>query len=374
MTNYVNSVQQISIVIASGATTGTTTVTAATGTFFVMFQGNSTTATTSLAQAFGRVSISGTTVTATRATSSTNTCTVNACIVDADGTNLISSVQMGTVSLSAAQASNTATISSVTTTNSAICWLGYTQSTTSYHYDLNSMVINLTNSTTVTATNLQGANATIVMGFAVVQFQAGALNQSTQAVTTSFTNSTGSSTSTITSAATASSMIFFAGTGSANGDLAADEQCMATLTNATTVTVSCGNTASGNVVQARYTVVTFVSGVLSQTAQRGSIALTGAASNTATITSAATANTVMNMVGWKSTSTATTTSATIRPRGTQTSATVITVNTESAATTTTYSYEALTFTAGGGGGFTAIQRRTLTDSGTRVGSRQMRTA
>lgn len=348
MTNYVNSVQQVSITIASGATTGTASITAATGTYFVVFQGNTTTATTTNSQAFARVSISGTTVTATRGASSANTCTVNCAIVDADATNLIKSVQMGTISLTS-QASNTATITSVTAANAAVHMLGFTTTGTGYHYDLDSPVLVLTNATTVTCSILQGADTnTEVVGYLVVEFQSTALHQSKQAFAKTFTNSTGSSTQAITSVNVNNSMIFFAGSGAGNGDLAADEQCIATLTSATVVTVSCGNTSSGNVVQCNFTVIEFVAGVLSQNAQRGTIAVAAATSNTATITSAATANTLLNMVGWKSTSTVTTSHAQIRPRVTQTSATVVTANVNTSANgTTTVEYEALTFSTGG---------------------------
>lgn len=368
MTNYVNSVQQVSISIASGQTTGTASISAAAGTFFLMFQGNATTATTSDAQSFARVSISGTTVTATRATSSTNTCTVNAAIVDADATNLIQSVQMGTITC-AGTASGTATISAVTTNNAAVAWLGYTTTLASYHYDIDSPVLTLTNTTTVTANILQGAGDTNIIGFVVVEFKGTALNQAKQAFAKTFTNSTGSSTQAITSVNVNNAMIFFAGSGAGNGDLAADEQCTAFLTNATTVTVACGNTASGNVVQCNFTVIEFVAGVLSQNAQRGTTAIASGTSNTTTITSAATANTLLNTTGWKSSSSATTSHAAIRPNATQTNATTVTVAVGATISpTTTMAWEALTFTAGGGGGFTAVNRRTL---GPRVGSRSV---
>lgn len=351
MTNYVNSVQQVSITVASGATTGTASISATTGTPILIYQGNASTATTSNAQAFARASLSGTTITGTRTTSSTNTCTITAAVIDADATNLVQSVQMGTIALSAAQGSNTATISSVTTANSAIAILGYNQATTTYHYDINSMVLALTNATTVTATSLQGAGAALTVGYVVVEFKGTALNQAKQAFAKSFTNTTGSSTQALTSVNVANSMIFYAGGGSPNGDVAADEQPLVTLTNGTTATVSVGNTASGNVVQCNFTVIEFVSGVLSQTAQRGTIAISSGSSNTASITSSATATTLLNPTGWKSTSTATTSHANIRPDITQTSATVVTAAISGTiAGVTTYGYEALNFTAGGGGG------------------------
>lgn len=342
MTAYVTSVQQVSITIGSGSATGTASVTAASGTFFLIYQGNITSATTSNADAFARVSISGTTVTATRAGTGANTCVVNCAVVDATS-SLIKSVQMGTISTTTA--SGTATITSVTTTNSAVCWLGFTQSLTSYHYDLNTMLLTLTNATTVTVNNINGASGTCVTGYCVIEFQGAALNQNTQAFHTTWTNNTGSTTQAVTSVNVNNAMLLFAGGGSGNGDLAADEQPTFQLTSATVVTIKTGNTNSANAQQANFTVVEFIAGVLSQNAQRGELAISSSTTNTATITSATTTNTLLNMTGWRSASTATTNAAIIRPNITQTNATTVTANLNSSGSVT-LTYEALTFTAG----------------------------
>lgn len=346
MANYVNSVQQVSITIPAGATTGTASVSAAVDTFFLVYQSGTTTATVSNAEAFTRVSISGTTVTATRGASGVaSACTVNCAVVDADATNLIKSVQMGTITTTTA--TGTATISAVTNANTAIGILGTSQTLTTYHYDLNTMRLSLSG-TTLTATNMNGASGTTIVGYVVVEFQGAALNQSVQTFLKSWTNSTGSTTQALTSVVPTNSMVFFAGGGSTNGDTAADEQPTVAITNATTATIKCGNTASGNTQNTAFSVVEFVAGVLSQSAQRGEIALTAATSNTATITSAAVANTLLNMTGWRSTSSVITTHATIVPNVTQTNATTVTANVTAAATTTTVAYEALTFSTGGG--------------------------
>lgn len=366
MTAYINSVQHVVITIASGASTGTASISAITGTAFLVFQGNSTTATTSNADAFCRVSLSGTTVTATRGGTGANTCTVHCDVVDATS-SLVKSVQMG--SLTTTTASATTTITAVTNANTAVHILGTSQTLASYHYDLNTMRLSLSG-TTLTATNINGASGTTIVGWLVLEFQGAALNQAVQTFAKAWTNTTGSTTQALTSVNVANAMVFFAGGGSTNGDTAADEQPEVFLTSGTTATVSCGNASSGNAQIADFSVVEFVSGVLSQTAQRGTIALTGASSNTATLTSAATANTLLNMTGWKSSASAVTTAATIRPTLTLTSSTVATASTASSATTTTVGYEALTFTAGGGGGSTNVFRKTFSSLGTRIGSRQ----
>lgn len=371
MANYVNSVQQVTITIASGSTTGTASVTAATGTFFVLYQGNSTTATTSMAQALARVSISGTTVTATRNTSSTNTCTVNAVIVDADATNLISSVQFGTIAITTGT-SATATISSVTTGNSVVALLGYTAGNATFDFEVNCPILTLTSATVVTST-VAALTTNCTASFCVIQFQAAALNQNTQFIAKSWTNSALTTTQTITSVVANNAMLIYAGSHNGNTSTSAIDQQYITLTNATTVTIASG-VADGDAIKCNFWVIEFVAGVLSQNAQRGTIALSAVTSNNATITSAATALTVANFCGYTTSITAVTSLATVLPNISQTAATTINAAKNTATGLTTVSYEALTFTQGGGGGFTPVQRRTLTDLGTRIGSRQMRAA
>lgn len=347
MANYVNLVQQVSITIASGATTGTASVSAATGTFFLLYQGNSTSATTSMAQSLARVSISGTTVTATRNTSSTNTCTVNAVVVDADGTNLVSSVQFGTIAVTAGT-SNTASISSVTTGNSVVALLGYTAANATFDFELNCPILTLTSATVVTAA-VGALSTNCTAGFCVIQFQAGALNQSTQFFSKAWTNSALTTTQTITSVNVNNSMLIYAGSHNGNTAASAIDQQYITLTNGTTVTIASGF-ADGDAIKCNFWVVEFVSGVLSQNAQRGTIALSAVTSNTASITSAATAQTVANYCGYTTSIVAATSLATVLPNLTQTSATVLTAAKNTGTGLTTVSYEALTFSTGGGGG------------------------
>lgn len=370
MVNYVNSVQQVSITIASGSTTGTASVSAATGTFFIVYQGSTTSATTSMAQGLPRLSISGTTVTATRNTSSTNTVTVNCAVVDADATNLIKTVQFGNINITTGT-TGTATISSVTTTNTVVVYLGHSSGLAAFDYSLNTPRLSLTSATVVTST--VGASSTSSnCAFCVIEFQGAALNQNTQFVSKTWTTSTLTTTQAVTSVNVNNAMVVFAGGENHNTLTFASDQQWVQLTAATTLTYHAGAT-NGDATTTNVWVIEFVAGVLSQNAQRGSIAMAAAASNTATITSAATANTLVQWVGFTSPTASATNLGVILPRLTQTNATTLTANLN-ASGTATIGYEALTFTAGGGGGFTAIQRRTLTDSGTRVGSRQMRAA
>lgn len=371
-TNYVNSVTQVSITIASGSTTGTASVPSPTGTYFMLFQGQTTTATTSAAQALCRLSISGTTVTATRNTSAANTCTVNAVLIDADPTNLVKSVQFGSIAITTGT-SATATISSVTTTNSVVALLGFTAGNATFDFEANQPILSLTSATVVTST-IGALTTNCTAAFCVIEFQGSALNQSTQFFSKAWTNSTLSTTQTITSVNVNNAMLIYAGSENGNTTTDAIDQQYVTLTNSTTVTITSG-LIDGDAIKCNFWVVEFVAGVLSQNAQRGTIALSAVTSNTATITSAATALTVANFCGWSSSIVAVTSLATVLPRISQTAATTITANKNTGTGLTTVSYEALTFTqSSGGGGSTVVERRTLTSLGTRTGSRQVRAA
>ena len=281
-TKYVNSVQHETVTIASGSTSGTTSVTAATGTFILLYNGCYTSAAADNSEAFAGVTISGTTLTATRGLGTAGAVTCSVDLIDATS-NLVTSVQFGSKSLTTS--SGTSTITTVTTTNSAVFYQGMSQTLASFHFDLNTPTVALTNATTVTTTLINGASGTTVVYWEVVQFAAGALNSSTQQKAGTWTNSTGTTNITITGVTAANSMIAFEGGGSSNGDTAADEMPTYSMTSGTVVKVTVGNTSSGNSQTYQFTVIEFASGVLLQSVQRSTIALSSATTKTATITS-----------------------------------------------------------------------------------------
>lgn len=336
MTIGINNVQQVSITIPSGSTTGTATINPAVGTFWPIYQGNTTSAATNQAESLARVSVSGTTVTATRALGTAGTCVVNAVIIDADS-SLIKSVQQGTIT-----GASTATISSVTTANAAVALMGYTSSATTFDFSLNTPLLTLTNATTVTATD-NSISGTGVAGFCVIEFQGAALNQSIQKFSTSFTPAGATKVVTIASVNVNNSMLILAGQDNLANETNATDQATIQITGATAATITLGVNQGDTTMVYNFAVVEFVSGVLSQSAQRGTIALSAATSNTATITSAATALTALNNNGWRTATTAITSYATILPRLTQTSATVATAALNTAGSIT-QGWEALTFT------------------------------
>ncbi|MGB9154408.1 MAG: hypothetical protein WCD70_15130 [Alphaproteobacteria bacterium] len=345
-TQYVNSVQHGSVTIASGSLTGTASITATVGTPFLVFQGCTTSAAASNGQAYARIALSGTTITATRGVSSTTTVNCTFDVVDATS-NLVSSVQTGTISMTTGTGV-TSMISAVTTANSSVFYEGMSQTLTSQHFDLNTYVVTLTNTTTVTGTLINGGSGTTIGGYQVVNWNPAALNSSTQQFVHTWTDSSGStSTQAITSVTLANAMCIFEGGGSPNGDTTVEEQPTIQLTAPTTVTITIGDSADGNTQQDNFVVVEFVSGVLQQSAQRGTIALSAATNNTATITSSATTSSMLNWNGFRSSTATNTTHATIMPSETLTNATTVTANLNTAGSITD-AYEVLNFQNTGG--------------------------
>lgn len=347
-TKYINSIQQVSITIANGATTGTATVTAAVGTFFLLFQQNSFSAANSNgAQAFAYVQVSGTTVTATRNSSGANQNIVNVVLVDATS-NLVTSVQSGIIA-NTTTTSNTATISAVTLADSSINILGAIQSNATFNFTTNRPILTLTNSTTVTANIFRRTTAASV-AWQVINWNHAALNQATQPFSISWLNALTSTTQVITSAVDPNnSMLLWAGNAqsSASGATDAVDEQMGQITNGSLLTISCGVANSDTIVY-NCTVVEFIPGVLTQNAQRGTVATATTTTATATITSAATSKTAVYSTGWLTTDSTVASFGEIMARITQTNATTVT-ETQGQAGAVTVGFEALTFQDSAGG-------------------------
>lgn len=347
-TNYVNSVQRGTITIASGSTTGTATITAVTDTAWLRYCGATTTATTSRAQGTASIVLTNsTTVTATRKTSSTNTVIVSFEVIDADSTNLIKSIQPVSATF-ATDGTQNSTISAVTVANSAIFYLGHQSEVTTFNYGVDLPLWSLT-STTNAACIASSVTTGLIANAVVVEFQPGALNQATQFHSV-HVPSAGSGTQTITSVNVNNSMIAYAGQDNTDDESSAENMMWATLTNATTVTITGGVNVGDPDLFYNFWAIEFVSGVLSQNAQRGSISIAAAAStNTATITSVPTALSTLNFTGWNTSNTATTTQATIEARIALTNATTVTNTLASAvpaSKTSSAAWEVLSFNQG----------------------------
>lgn len=334
---YIQSIQTFSITIASGSTSNTATISSVnTSNAYIAFGGQITSA-TAINSATARVALtSATVVTATRNTSTATTTIVSGTVVEYTSSAVVS-IQSGTITVTGT--SNTATISSVTTANSAVFYLGQSSSSATtggssvFYTDLT-----LTNATTVTAkTNTSLGAPGNIIGFAVIQFQAAIINNIQQFSLTTATAAT-SITQTITSVVTANTMIAYGNSTSAvNGYTNAIY--ILSLTNSTTVTLTrTGTNTSSRTIN--FTVIEFVSGILNSL-NRGTTALTSATSNTATIGAVNTAKSFVNFCGYNSLAAA---EASVEASIVLTNSTTVTsaVNTASASTTTT-SWEIVEF-------------------------------
>ena len=177
MTNYITAagVQQFSITIASGSTTGTVNLGTAVGTgAFINYGGSNPSVTTDFAEAGAYLSwnTSGgtTTITATRQTGTTGTIVVTGSMTDGDTTNLISSVQQGTITITAGT-THTATVTMVS--NAACHYMGNTGTGTTLSADIDYTYLAYGGGTTVSAT--VPASGTTTSGFCLISFQSGAL-------------------------------------------------------------------------------------------------------------------------------------------------------------------------------------------------------
>lgn len=344
MTNYLTAVgvQQVSITIPTGATTATATINAVGAGAFVVFQGQTATDTVAqLDDSLCSIALTNaTTITASRGVSSASkTCTVNAVIIDGDTTNLIKSVQTGTIAVSTT--SNTASISPVTNNNAATVCLGQMVGASSSNLD--ALVVISLSSTTVTALRTTSAGVTTTIQYQIVEFQGSALNGSVQNFAYSTTKSGTSDTVTLSSITTANTMIFNGSQSVANGVNNAEYMIYGALTSATVFTLT-WNTSDSGAETRKYngTAVQFASsGPLAQNIQRGTITISASTGNTANITSSATKSTLVNWLG-NSTTTTTAIGNTTLFNITQTSPTVITESVNSSATGTG-SYEAIQF-------------------------------
>lgn len=293
---YTTSIQQVSITIADGSASNTATITSVdTSKAFIIVQGYSYNSTNEVpAQNLVRVTLTNsTTITATRNTAgSSNAVTVNLVIIDATS-SLVSSVQYGTISGTAAT-SGTATITSVSTSRSAVFFLGNTTTSTGAATSPTRHArVTLTDSTTVTAN--VSASSTWTASFVVVEFQS-AVIQSRQQVADAYTTANSTDTKTISAVTMANTMIAWGGFTAASDRT---DFCCYTLQLTSTTNINLVRNGTNTVSrQPNYTVIEFVSGVLNSSVQRGLITLSSASSNTATISSVTTSVSIANYTGF----------------------------------------------------------------------------
>ena len=299
MTQYIQSIQQFEITIATSSTSNTATINAVTtANSFILLQGFTTTETTEMRSACGRAALTNsTTVTATRNTAgASSTVTIRGVVIELTAAALASSVQTGTITMTATS-SNTATISAVGS-NAFVVWLGFSTTETALSYSNSQPTVVLTNSTTVTA-NKANSTANTTVGYAVIDIVAGTgfLAQAPQARSLTSTNTVTGLTDTITSVNTNNSIIIYNGALSTS-TLMSTFTYTIVLTNGTTVTLTRTGT-SGTRRTIKYTVLEFASGILASSVQRSTTAVSANPTD-ATISSISTTLGVVNKSGTSS--------------------------------------------------------------------------
>ena len=352
MTAYLNqAIQQVSISLGASVTTNTATITAVGANAFLVYQGfttNEATGSLMLDEFATGVLTNSTTVTVTRTTATTGTGVFNFAVIDPTS-SLVTGVQAGTIAISGTGiVSNTATISSVDLTLSAVFFLG--AKTLSADIRQTYAGVTLTNATTVSAAvGAAPGTFTTTVSFVVVTFAAGAI-QSVQQVA-SASSGTAVNVSAATSAyVVAHSMLAYGGFLTANTTI--PSALWRINFNVSGQVDFARNTGTSGSWTNFCTVIEFVSGVLTSQ-QAAGVTLNSVASNTVTVTAVVVANSFYLFTGIISAA-ASTAPDTFYHKGTLTNTTTVTITRQTAGiTTSTVSGRVIEFnsTAGGGGVF-----------------------
>lgn len=294
----ISSVEQVSITINTSSVSNTATLSTSVDTArsHVLFQGFTATATTTVPDEFySRIELTNsTTVTAYRNTGAAgNTVTVRGVVIQWQS-GVTSSIQSGAITLTAA-ASNTATISSVTTTRSAVLFLGATTTSGSGALSVYECIVELTNSTTVTASRIT-ASGNVTVGYVVIQFASGVLNSNVQQSNISVGAGSTTNTATISSVTTGNTMIFWGGRNSDSPGFIPYRLVYLELTNSTTLTATKGNTSNTSVVN--FTVVEFKTADVTLIQRANDTIATGNTTKDTTITAVDTAKAFVNFLGF----------------------------------------------------------------------------
>lgn len=293
---YVNSIQRGSITIASGSASNTATISAVgSGAVLLYDSFTSNRTATAIGTDYPRLELTNsTTITAKRGGSPSQATTVYYTIIDFKAA-MVSSVQYGTINVNVAT-SNTASISSVNTSRSAVFYLGFESASTGTGNNAYVGGVKLTNSTTVTADVSVITTTTDIFGFVVVEFNSSVIQSVQQFQTGGAWGASATMDQTISAVTVANTMIAWGGSTLATSNTS-NGIARAELTSTTNVRLTRGGTGSITAT-IYYTVIEFVSGVLYASVQRGSITITGT-SNTASVTT--NSFSIVNYVGHSTT-------------------------------------------------------------------------
>lgn len=290
---FISSIQSFSITLTSG-TSGTATISSVNTSYaHVVFNGYTSDG-TGRNDSNTRVELTNsTTVTAYRDGTAANV-TVHGFVIEYDP-SFVTSIQQGTISVGASDTSNTATISSVSTSNSLIFNLGSVNASSSGLGEYFYFGVELTNATTVTAERAIGTfGADATVGYVVVEFASGVLD-SVQHKSYTTTSSSASYSDTITSVVTGQTMLIYNGCFSADSN---EQEILhrAELSSSTGVTFT--RAATGATSRTfKYVVAEFNSDFI-DSVQRGVVEIPGASSSAdATITAVDTSVTILSHLG-----------------------------------------------------------------------------
>lgn len=344
MTQYIRSLQNVALSLNGSQTSNTATITSVnTNNILIIYQGSTQTGTITdhASDQYTITVTNSTTLTITRGVSNSNTVTAEVTVIEFISAAINTATQTGTIVIGSGSASNTATINTVGS-NAAVVWLGQYDGTTDTNAFNAYARLDLTNSTTVTATREASPAITLTVAYLVIDLTTTLV----RSVQTRSYNSSASGTSfsdTITSIAPTNTILLFGGLSTASNNQSGASLHYISLTSATTVNLVRGvtSTASRTV---NYTVIEFQDGILNRAVQRGIISLGIASSNTATITSVNIKQAVANWCGYEITSTAFGANN-YRCSQVLTNATTVTtaVNTSSSSTAIVTSYEVIEF-------------------------------
>jgi len=174
--SLIQSIQTGEITIAAGSASNTATITAVQTRNAVCFFGGWRSADTSLATSedYCRVSLTNsTTVTAQSSAANAGSTRIVRYTVVEFKPFAIRRIQQGTITISGANATATATITAVNTARAFVVHQGQNHTVNQSDFNYNQGRLDLTNTTTVTATKNATLNPSLVVGYVVVEFNAG---------------------------------------------------------------------------------------------------------------------------------------------------------------------------------------------------------
>lgn len=212
----------------------------------------------------------------------------------AGASSIIQSIQQVQITIGLNAASNTATISSVNTSNTVLLFNG--QTTNSTNPDVTMCRVALTNGTTVTATRgASSSGVTTTVRCTVLEFTSAAVTTGAQTGTITIAAASTSNTATISTVGTTRTWCVYQGLTTTNTSINNSTFTNLELTNATTVTAA-RNGSSNNAIIG-YTIIELSATAVDAVRNESGTFSTNATAPTVTITSTVTARSTLSYNG-----------------------------------------------------------------------------